>query len=75
MALSRASFPEAELSAAYIELLIRSLQKRGLDVHVLPLFQLLRMVARLAIGDEVILNSHSSSCLNVACCHSPDFYL
>jgi hypothetical protein len=52
LALSRASLPEAELTAAYVELLIRSLQKRGLDVHVLPLFQLLRMIARLAIKDE-----------------------
>ena len=43
---------EAELTAAYIHLLIESLHKRGLDVHVLSLYQLLRMVARLAIKDE-----------------------
>jgi hypothetical protein len=56
--------PEAELSAAYIELLITSLQKRGLDVHVLPLFHLLRMVARLAICNEVRWTSTHDSQLS-----------
>ncbi len=53
LAFSRASLPEAELTVAYIELLIKSLQKRGLDVHALPLFHLLRMIARLAVKSQV----------------------
>lgn len=52
LALSRASLPEAELTAAYIKVLIDSLRGRGFDVHVLVLFQLQRMLARLVVRDE-----------------------
>ncbi len=53
MALAPHTLPEAESTMAYLDLLIRDLKRRGFDTHVLPLFQLQRLVARLALRNEV----------------------
>ncbi len=53
MALAPHTLPEAEGTMAYLDLLIRDLKRRGFDTHVLPLFQLQRLVAKLALRNEV----------------------
>ncbi|KAF5838899.1 hypothetical protein DUNSADRAFT_1989 [Dunaliella salina] len=52
LALSPQTLPEAEVTVAALDLLIRDLRRRGFDVHVLPLFQLQRLVAKLALRSE-----------------------
>lgn len=53
LALAPTTLPEAETTMAYLDLLTRDLKRRGFDTHILPLFQLQRMVAKLALRNEV----------------------
>lgn len=62
-----ATFPEAEVTLAYLDLLIRDLKRRGFDMHVLPLYHLQRMIAKLALKNEVRQQSLSSSLPHTDC--------
>lgn len=53
LSLSPVTLPEAAATLAYLDLLIRDLKRRGFDMHVLPLFQLQRLIAKLALCSEV----------------------
>lgn len=52
--------------------LSRDLRRRGFDMHTLPLYQLQRLVARLALKSEVCLElmiQHDWLCLMARMCH------